>query len=319
MVGIWDRALVAIVAVAVTAACAANPPAASSSATAVKQIDVGGVIGQGIVFDFGSLWVPVIDKGTVARIDAATGAVKQIKAGDPAKIPAGVRGGAPSAVTSGFGAIWAAGADGMLARIDPATDAVTSFTIGVAGYQIAAGEGAIWVASTENASLVQFDPVAQKIVRTVPSLGALFGVAASFGSAWAVNKGSHEVLRIDPKSGAVTAHIPAERNPNFVTVGAGSVWVTRANPAALLRIDPATNAVTTIPAEASWGQGTGLTFADGALYTGWLVRIDPATNKVSGAYAGPAGSEQSAVAIGGGWAWILGAGALTRVPLSLVQ
>jgi hypothetical protein len=48
------------------------------------------------------------------------------------------------------------------------------------------------------------------------------------------------------------------------------------------------------------------------------VRIDPATNKVSGSYAGPVGEPQSAVAIGGGSAWVLGT-ALSRVPLGLVH
>ncbi len=306
-----------IVVATVTAACAGASPTVSPSGSAVTKLDVGGVMGQGIVFDFGSLWVAVIDKGTVARIDPATGAAKQIKAGDPAKIPAGVRGGAPSAVTSGFGAIWATGADGTLARIDPATEAVTTFPIGIAGYQLATGEDAVWIGSSQDAALVRFDPAAGKVTNTIRDLGSLFGVATGFGSVWAVNKGSHEVLRIDPRSGAVIAHIAAERNPNFITVGAGSVWVTRAGP--LMRIDPATNAVTTIPSEASWGLGAGVRFADGAIWTGWLVRIDPATNRVSGSYAGPYGDSQNAVAIGGGFAWVVGDATLHRVPLALVH
>lgn len=230
-----------------------------------------------------------------------------------------MRGGAPSAVTSGFGAIWATGADGTLARIDPTTEAVTTFAIGIAGYQLATGEGAVWVGSQQDAAIVQFDPVSGKVVNTLRNLGLLFGIATSFGSVWAVDKGSHQVLRIDPKTGAVVARIPAERNPNFITVGAGSVWVTRATPGAVLRIDPATNVVTTIPTEASWGSGVGITFADGAIWTGWLVRIDLTTNRVSASYAGPSGDQQNAVAIGGGFAWVVGDATLHRVPLALVH
>jgi virginiamycin B lyase len=205
-----------------------------------------------------------------------------------------------------------------LARIDPATNDVTTFDVGIVGYGLATGEGAIWITAYDDGALVRFDPASRTVSKTITGLGGLFGVAAGFGSVWVVNKTGHEVLRLDPTSGVVTARIPAERSPDWVTVGAGSVWVTRESPRAVLRIDPSANAVVaTIPGEPSWGSGTGITFYDGAVWTGFLVRIDATTEKVSGSFAGS--GEQRTVTFGAGSAWVADLVRLHQVPLALVR
>src|SRR6266567_380244 len=214
-----------IVCLMTLAACSGSGAVASPSPAIATDIDPGGSP-SGVAFDFGSLWVGIADKGMVSRIDPATGKViKSITVGDPAKVHAGARNthGVPSAVISGLGSIWAAGADGKLARIDPATNAATIFDVGLVGGALAAGEGAIWVTSYDDGALVRFDPTAGTVSRATSGLGGLFGVAVGFGSAWVVNKTGHQVLRIDPTTGAVIARIPAERSPDWLTVGAGSV------------------------------------------------------------------------------------------------
>lgn len=302
------------------AACASAAPQTSPSPAVATDIDPGGSP-SGVVFDFGSLWVGIGDKGTVARIDPANGTVtKAITVGDPAKLLARARNthGAPSAVASGFGAIWAVGADGRLARIDPATNDVSSFDIGVVGSALATGDGAVWIASYDDGAVVRFDPTTRTVSTTTTGLGGLFGVAVGSGSVWVVNKTGHEVLRLDPTKATVTARIPAERSPDWVTVGAGSVWVTRETPRAVLRIDPATNTVAaTIAGDASWGSGTGIGFFDGAVWTGFLVRIDAATDKVTGSFT--RNGEQRAVAFGGGSAWVADVIRVHQVPLALIR
>jgi len=309
-----------IVCLMTLAACSGSGPVASPPPIVATDLDPGGSP-SGLAFDFGSLWVGIADKGTVSRIDPATGKViKSITVGDPTKLLAHARvvHGAPSAVISGFGAIWAVGSDGKLARIDPATNAATMFDVGVVGGALAAGEGAIWITSYDDVGLVRFDPAAGKVSRVTPDLGGLFGVDVGFGSVWTVNKTGHEVLRIDPTTGAVIARIPAERSPDWLTVGAGSVWVTRETPRAVLRIDPLTNAVTSaIAGDASWGLGTAIEFFDGAVWTGYLVRIDAATEKVAGSFSGY--GDQKAAAFGGGFAWVADVTRLHRVPLALVH
>jgi len=316
------RRIIALLGLCVVAldACTGTASQARATPAAARDIDPGGSP-SGVVFDFGSVWVGLADKGTVVRIDPVSGAVTNaITVGDPAQLLARARvvHGAPNAVTSGFGSIWAVGADGRLARIDPATNDVTTFDVGVVGGALATGEGAVWITSYDDGSLVRFDPTTRAVSSTTTGLGGLFGVAIGFGSVWVVNKTGHEVLRIDPTRATVTARIPAERSPDWVTVGAGSVWVTRETPRAVLRIDPAANVVgATISGEPGWGTGTGIGFSDGAVWAGFLVRIDGASGKVSGSFAGT--GEQRAVAVGGGSAWVADLLRVHQVPLALIR
>lgn len=314
------RVLAIVITCLVAVGCAGAAPEATAAAAVAKDLDLGGSP-SGVVFDFGSVWVGLYDKGTVDRIDPVTGSVtRTITVGDPTKLLARARNthGVPSAVTSGFGSIWAVGADGRLARIDPATNAVMTFDVGVVGEALATGEGAVWITSNDDGALVRFDPTAGAVTNTVTGLGQLFGVAVASGSVWVVSKSGHEVLRLDPTRGTVTARIPAERNPDWVTAGAGSVWVTRESPRAVLRIDPATNTVAaTIPGEATWGIGTGIAFSDNAVWTGFLVRIDAATGRVTGSFAGT--GDQVAVAFGGGSAWVADVLRVHQVPLALIR
>jgi len=302
------------------AACTTASPQATPPPAAAKDIDPGGSP-SGVAFDFGSLWVGLADKGTVARIDPVNGTVmKAITVGEPAKLLAQSRvvHGAPSAVVSAFGAIWAVGADGALARIDPATNEASRYAVGIVGGYLAVGDGALWITSYDDGALVRFDVASLTVSKTITGLGGLFGVAAGFDSVWVVSKTGHQVLRIDPTSGAVVARIPAERNPDWVTIGAGSVWVTRESPRAVLRIDPSSNAVVaTISGEPSWGLGTGIAFYDGAIWAGLLVRIDPATEKVAASYASP--GERKSVAFGAGSAWVSDATRVHQIPLALIR
>src|SRR5713101_5535909 len=169
--------------VVATAACAAQPPLASAGPAVARDIDLGGSP-TGLAFDFGSLWVGLGDKGTLARVDPLSGKIeKDVLVGDAAKLlpQSRVVHGAPSAVVSGFGSIWAVGADGMLARVDPATNEVTRFALGVVGGAIAAGDGALWITSYDDGALVRFDSASQAVSRTITGLGGLFGVAVGFG------------------------------------------------------------------------------------------------------------------------------------------
>lgn len=313
----------AVVPLVALVACAGPSSAPSSSPAVARDLDPGGAASQQLAFDFGSLWVAVGDKGTVARIDPITGKVAaELKVSDPSRVPprAHVVHVAPSAVVSAFGAIWAVGADGVLARIDPATNAVATFDVAVVGGYMAASDTALWISSYDDGALVAFDPVSRTVASTVTGVGGVFGVAVGFGSVWAVSKSGHEVVRLDPKTGTVIVRIPAPRSPDYVAIGAGSVWVTRETPAAVLRIDPASNAVSaTMSADASWGTGTGIAFYDGAIWAGCLVRIDPGTEKVAAAFSCGAGRSQGGLAFGAASAWVWDFGRVHQVPLALVR
>jgi DNA-binding SARP family transcriptional activator/ABC-type branched-subunit amino acid transport system substrate-binding protein len=84
-----------------------------------------------------SVWVLNATTATVTRIDPA-------QAGVTATIPLGVER-VPRRIAVGAGAAWVAGADGTLARIDPATNALTTTRIAPSLYDVAVGRHGVWV------------------------------------------------------------------------------------------------------------------------------------------------------------------------------
>lgn len=317
-----SRASPALLVVFLTVACGAAAPAASPS-PAAREIDLGGIPSQAVVFDFGSVWVGASDKGEVERLDPASGSVvTRIKVGDPARQSPRARNyhGVPVAIASGFGSIWATGADETLSRIDPKTLDIVPFPLGITGSALAIGADAVWVASYDDGALLRFDPKTNSIAKVIRDQGSLQWIAAASGAVWAVNRSGHELLRFDAGTGAITARISVERDPQSVAFGAGAIWVTRETPRAVLRIDPATNTVTaTYPADEGWGVGAGLAFADDGLWLGNVARIDPSSGRLLAKATAPASAEQLAIAVGGGSVWIAEALKIRQVPLALVR
>lgn len=311
--------LAALLAVVLVTACASSTPAATA-----HELDIGAIPSQGIAYDFASVWVGASDKGDVLRLDPTNDAVvSRIKIGDPAKQSSRARNyhGVPIVVATGFGSVWAAGADEALTRIDPNTLDIKTFPLGIVGSTIAIADDAVWVASYDDGALVRFDPKTNTAGTVIRGQGSLFGIVAAFGYVWAVNRSGHELVRFDPRTGTATGHVPIERNPQSVAAGAGALWVTRESPRAVLRVDPNQLTVTTtFPAEDAWGVGAGILFADDGLWVGNVARIDPSTGRVLAKSTAGTAQEQLALAIGGGSVWmVVDDGKVRQVPLALVK
>ena len=312
------RVVALVLAAILSSACSSATPAASS-----REIDLDGIPSKGIAYDFGSVWAGASDKGDVLRIDPTNDTVlSRIKIGDPAKQSSRARNyhGVPIVVATGFGSVWAAGADEALTRIDPNTLDIKTFPIAIVGTAMTIADDGVWVASYDDGALVRFDPKTNTVGTTIRGQGSLLGIAAASGFIWAVNRSGHELVRFDPRTGAATGHVPIERNPQYVVAGAGALWVSRETPRAIQRVDPGQLTVTTTyPAEEAWGVGGGLLFADDGLWLGNLARIDPATGKVRAKATAPAGQEQTGIAVGGGSVWIVEDTKIRQVPLALVR
>ena len=65
--------------------------------------------------------------------------------------------------------------------------------------------------------------------------------ATGAGAVWQTDYGDDVLLRIDPVAGKVLATIPVGSAPEGVAVTAGSVWVANEHDGSVTRIDPATN------------------------------------------------------------------------------
>lgn len=147
-------------------------------------------------------------------------------------------------------------------------------------YDVAVGEGAVWV--TSHAGLYRIDPATGAAVNVLPH-DYLFRVALGHGAVW-ITTGEGRVLRVDPGSNTVTAEIDVGAGPvTSLAVSEDAVWVSAASD--LVRIDPATNEVVArLRSQRGFGD---VAFGEGALWViagankeGEVWRIDPETTEL---------------------------------------
>ena len=148
-------------------------------------------------------------------------------------------------VAAGEGAVWVANPEqGKVARVDAATRRVVQrITVGRDPAGVVAGDGAVWVANSGERSVSWINPATNTVVKTVPVGNGPTGIALGNGSVWVANSLDNSVSRIDPNKGVVVATIPVGGTPSGVAAGLGAVWVTNATEGTVSRISPSSNTV----------------------------------------------------------------------------
>ena len=160
---------------------------------------------------------------------------------------------APGAMTVAGGLVWVALPGGGLGRIDPASNRPTLVPVArCCTGELAAGQGALWVANHEDGTLVRVDPATGRVAARIP-LPETAGqrphrVAVGEGAVWATSasprRGTANLLwRVDPSSNQVTGTLDlgptsAGGIPNSVAAGNGAVWVGGATKGAITRLEP---------------------------------------------------------------------------------
>ncbi len=201
---------------------------------------------SGIAAGAGAVWVTYGCRG-IYRIDPRRGRVT-------ASLPVP---GVGDAIAVARGMVWVTDYHGYLLRIQPRINKITGkpIHVGLGGWWITPGAGALWVTSTYGAgAITRLDPVTGKAGAF--GSNAVFDVsAAGAGSLW-----SSQVKRVDPATGTVTASIPVA-GAYQVLFWRGTAWVLALRRSlTLIRIDPATNQVTGEPVPVGKpvpaGQGT---------------------------------------------------------------
>jgi hypothetical protein len=155
----------------------------------------------------------------------------------------------PSSITAAAGGLWLTDpqsfGNGLVIRVDPATNAVTariSFenTKAVACGQIVGDDAAIWVESScDDTYVAHIDPQTNTIAAAIDTGNPTTGIALGFGSVWVTAAGPFGVTglnRIDPATNKVVARTKLVL-PSAIATGLGSVWV--GSNKNLLRITPA--------------------------------------------------------------------------------
>ena len=202
-------------------------------------------------------------------------------------------GGAPSAMTTGAGSIWAANAgDATVLRIDPDTgDVVDRIPVGADPTSIAAGAGAVWVASAVGTTVLRIDPASDKVTQRI-ALGGANAHALAFGggTVWVADSSASALYALDPATGAMRRKIALDGRPSALAFGADALWVADYHSATVLKVAAASGHVI---ASVRVGNGPdSLAFASGDLWVAnrldsTVSRIDPAAPAVRRTIAVP--------------------------------
>jgi YVTN family beta-propeller protein len=150
----------------------------------------------------------------------------------------------------GEGAVWVTTAPfrpgegnserGTLVRVDPSPHRIVGLiSVGRGPRNVAAGEGAVWVANADDDSVSRIDPSTNRVAATIRVGKHPTSIFARAGAVWVRTEiGEATVHRIDPASSRVTGHVEV----GLQNVGPDAVWVVGhwAPNGALRRLDPDT-------------------------------------------------------------------------------
>ena len=215
------------------------------------------------------------------------------------------------------GNVWVAWGDNGVARIDSRTNEVVELTVGRDPIGIAAGPEGVWVTNRRDGTIARIDPATNTVSSTIPVGRLPFTVTSGAGAVWIADQGSAQVVRLDPAAGRVVARIGVGTNPSGLAVGADAVYATSLDQGTVVRIDPATNAIVArqslgsagaalLPGFVSTAPGAAA-FGEGALWIacqgdGSVYRLDPTDLHIVARIQ--LGTRPSGIVTGGGAVWV---------------
>ena len=133
----------------------------------------------------------------------------------------------PLYTTFGYGSAWVSNYRGdSVSVVRPGSRKVETIEVSGGPLGIAAGAGAVWVATFWSKELVRIDPETRRVVRRIPIGAGPLAVAVGAGSVWVTNRDDRTISRIDPHANRVVQTIPLAAPPHGIRFAHGRVWVT---------------------------------------------------------------------------------------------
>jgi YVTN family beta-propeller protein len=175
--------------------------------------------------------------------------------------------------------------------------------VGSAPNGVAAGDGAIWVANTDDNSVTRVDPSTNTPRQTIPVGGSPAGVAVSPGAVWVANGADGTVSWISPATNGVVKTVPVGNGPAGVAYGLGKVWVANSADGTISELNPANGkAERTLPGAVGV---TALTVAFRHVWavapaSGDVVELDPNGHSTNVAV----GNDPTAITAAAGAIWV---------------
>jgi streptogramin lyase len=233
----------------------------------------------------GNAWIACKTESRLVRVPLPSGPLRSVPIG-----------GAPIAVVSGFGAVWALDSGGTVLRIDPRSAQVTAriATGASTPYNLWVGKGSLWSVDDGNGMVIRIDPARRKVVARIPVGDGPADLVFRGKRAWVINHRDRGLVLIDTATNRPRrlATVPGDA-PERMAWESGSLWVTGRG-TDLLRLDPETGAVQAtieigaggidvvasrhslwVPARAAVADRRGFPTMTA------LRRVDPATGKVA--------------------------------------
>lgn len=257
-----------------------------SSLKSEAELDLGAKPGPGLTG--ATLWIPLRDKDSLARIDA-----KAAKTGEPVS---GLNKPCAGAVEA-FGSLWVPNCGNRtIARLDPKTGKLTATVESGAGdltLGIAATADSIWAFTDTRTTLSRIDPRTNRVVAELRLPERCDALLSAESSLWCACPAIGKVLRIDPQTNLVTKRIETQPMPTALAFGEGSLWAYCKKDGKLDRIDPKTGKVTKTIDLATPGADGDVTAGEGAIWLSLagfpVTRIDPKAEKVVQQFYGAGG------------------------------
>jgi streptogramin lyase len=243
-----------------------------------------GVIAGG----FGSIWS--LGENAISRVDPRSGAITHIPDVEPC--------GRYGAIDADDSAVWVAGCDGQVWRIDPSTNTASEPIDGGFGNRVEAGYGSVWLVGRTDSNDIEIRRIDPKTRAVGPTrkieggrpAGALIkGIcpigrcgdparpALGGGTLWLSNLSRSELIRIDlrskdeasPLRPAVEHYDMGGRPIRPIAVGYGAAWfIVQDGPGAgelvLTRVDNASGDVTRVEAA---GEAEYIAVGAGSIWT----------------------------------------------------
>jgi streptogramin lyase len=231
-----------------------------------------------------SLWAGCRGRGTLHRVDPATGETRAILR---------VGGSSPYAIAAGLGAVWSAERGPVVSRIDLRTGRAMQAFSGTRFSYIWTAAGSVWAHDDDVRSLIRYDPSARRVVAQLPTGDGASALVEQGGLIWIVNHRDGTLQQINPATNSIAtlSKLPGDA-PERMVFAAGSLWVTGRG-TDLLRVDPGSGAVQTrieigaggIDVRAAGGSiwvAAPTTEDDlrGNPFVERIIRVDPATNAI---------------------------------------
>jgi streptogramin lyase len=221
----------------------------------------------------GSLWLTQYNVSDLLRIDLRTGRPR-------ADIHLG---GSPGGVIAGAGALWVQDWElGRLLKVDPATQRVVkTLTLDQVSGDLGFADGAVWFAGARGV-LERINPQTVKVSRRVPlglhpSGDLSTSVAVAGDTLWVVT-GNGAVIQVDARTGTILGrtHGPALPGEFARRTAAddGGLWISSPTRREVVRIDARTRRITRFPVH---GDPSPLAIVDGRVWVGTTHDTDPVT------------------------------------------